>query len=133
LRVFACERVRQPDATEPSRKIVPMQFSRVLELLSQRRLDSAWQYRYAILIALTVPDQYLASGKVHILDAEPHALHDAHSGPVKETPDQRMDVVQSFEYPFRLFARKYDREPHRRFRLLDPLEPWQLDSENFLV
>ena len=87
-----------------------MQFSRVLELLLQRRLDCARQYRYAILIALTIADQYLASAKVQILDAEPHALHDAHTGPVKETPDQRMDVVQPFECPFRLFARKYDRE-----------------------
>ncbi len=42
-----------------------MQLFRVLELFSQRRLDRAGQYRYAILIDLAIQDQYLASGKVH--------------------------------------------------------------------
>jgi hypothetical protein len=82
---------------------------------------------------VSAPDRYLAPGKVHIPDAEPHALQDAHTGPVKQPPDQRMDVVQLFECPFRLFARKHDRESPPHFRLLDPLEPWQLDTENFLV
>src|ERR1700731_3772966 len=97
-----------------------MQLSRVLELLAQRRFDRARQYGYTILVSLTVPDQYLASGKVHVLDAEPHPLHDAHTGPAKEPPDQRMDLVQLFERPLRLFARKHDRESPRHFRLLDP-------------
>jgi hypothetical protein len=51
-----------------------MHLPRVLELLAQRRFDRPRQYRYAVLIALTIPDQYLAPGKVHILDEEPHAL-----------------------------------------------------------
>ena len=111
-----------------------MQLSRAVELLSQRRLDRQRQYRcYAILIALTIADQYLVSRKVQILDAKPHTLHDAHTGPVKETSDQCMGVVQLFECPFRLFARKYNRKPPRHLRLLDSLEPWQLDTENFPV
>ena len=110
-----------------------MQRRRVIELVAQRRFDRPRQYRYTILIALTIPDQYLAPRKVHVLDAEPHALHDAHTGPVKEPPDQRTDIVQLTECPFRLFARKHDRESPRHFRLLDPIEPWQLDTENFLV
>jgi hypothetical protein len=44
-----------------------------------------------------------------------------------------MDVVQLTERPFRLVARKHNRESPRHFSLLDPIEPWQLDTENFLV
>jgi len=37
------------------------------------------------------------------------------------------------ECPGSLIARQHDRESLRRFRLVDPLEPRQLDTENLLV
>lgn len=71
--------------------------------------------------------------KIDVLDAQPQRFQDAHAGTVEQFADKPMRAGQRHQQCSRLGSREDHRQPRRRFRAYDAIEPWQFDRQHFPV
>jgi hypothetical protein len=60
-----------------------MERSDLLDVLFKRFHDCLWPYGNAIFLALSIPDHNPGVAKIHILDTQADALHQAKACPVQ--------------------------------------------------
>jgi hypothetical protein len=66
--------------------------------------------RHPIFAAFAITNHNLALGKIDILDAQPHALHQAQSTAIEQLGHELMDTAERVQHPSNLVARQHGRE-----------------------
>ncbi len=77
------------------------------------------QHGYAVLLALSVPDRYLASIEVDVLHTKAAGFEHAKSGSVHERGSQQGDALETREHGCDLLAGEDDGQVHRAFGTSD--------------
>jgi len=75
----------------------------------------------------------LAARKPEVLDAQPHALHQAKPAAVEQRRHQPFASVELREHRAHLVARQHDRQPRRTPRAPDVVHPRQLHPDHLAV
>ena len=84
VRILSRQCIRQPDRTQTLRQVRRVLRLHHCEVVAQQPGQRIGQHRHAVLAALAVAHRDLPRGEIDILHPQPHALHQAHSGTVKQ-------------------------------------------------
>lgn len=117
---------------EARRALAPVgveEHPRACELLAQLADERARHHGDAILAALPMAHDDLAAREIEILDAQAHAFHRPHPGPVEQAGDQRVRTLHERKHAAHLVARVDRGQPPGPLGPADVAEPGQLDAE----
>ncbi len=96
-------------APNPSERSFLWKHGDLAELRLQGLDKPIRQHGDTVLASFPVPDDELVLLEVHVLDAQPGALHEPQSRAVQETRHHPSDPVQARRDRSRLLAREHDR------------------------
>ena len=116
IRVLPFERVGKRDTTQPSREIVLVPSSHLLEMLLQIGPHRHRQRRGPIFRALSLPNDNLAALEVNVLHAQLKAFAQPQSRTVLQHHDRLHRATQLADDRRDLVATQHDRQPLRRPR-----------------
>ncbi|OIQ84470.1 hypothetical protein GALL_336930 [mine drainage metagenome] len=126
IRILLRQRAGQPDAAPAGGEV------RLVQCLSgghvglERPGQRPGQHGHPILAALAIAHADLESREVHILDPQPHALHQAHAGAIEQPHHQGNGTLQPIQHRPDLGLSQHRRQARRLLRPHDTVEPGQL-------
>lgn len=104
-----------------------------LELVAKRRNDSLRKHRDAVLAALPVANENLATHDIDVLNAQSSRFHDSQSSAIKQFAEQAMRTPERSEKPHDLAAREHNGHTHGRLGADDVVEPGKIAGEHLAI
>jgi hypothetical protein len=106
---------------------------RARQLLAQGRHQALRQHQHPVLAALAMPHEHCAVREVHVLDAQPQSLRQAHPGAVQQLCEQSMLAVQAAKHGRQLVPRQHYRQPSMHTRPPEFGHPRQLQPQHLRI
>lgn len=133
VRVFSGECTGHFHPRKVQRAVLLPKGSGMRALLTQIREQGLGEHGHTILAAFAVAHHDDPPCEVHVLDAQAHRLHQAHTGAVQQATNQSRPTLQLIEYPAHLIHRQHRRDALANRRALDLRHPRQVLAEHFAI
>ena len=131
--IFPGQSIGKPDLRLACDAVIPIDQAAFFEVSGKRPRQNFGQHRHPVLGALAVADHDLSKAEIQVLDPQPYAFHQAHSGAVKQTGHQGVRALHAFEDDGNLGRRENGRQALRLLRPSHVVQPGQIDAEHLAV